>query len=282
VYPGVEVERVGQRAGDNREFALAVALAAALIQLFAIVPEAGAISVETSNGCQTTQDDPCVRSGSCEIQGATWTQDVTVDRSDIFDTQGWPGVCDMVHVGLVQGDCEPPGAQTNVTVHLSATSFASIPSIVGPLSCAGDPAPAMLSFDDPNSHGNVELGSFADVTYTVSNGGQFEATNVVFSGLAGDWSSVGGTCGGSLPAGTSCTIIIRFTPSSVGESADTLVLDYDDGTGTAPTVSKGVAGTGVQLTVPALRGPVLWLAFAGLAATALVFLRHRGRAPGSI
>jgi len=112
-----------------------------VIVLFTAVTAAHAVSTETSNGCSGTQDDPCIRSGSCEIQGAVWTQDVTIDRADTFDTQGWPGLCDMVHVGLVQGNCEPAGAQTDVTVHLSANSFAWVPSIVGPLACAGEPQP---------------------------------------------------------------------------------------------------------------------------------------------
>lgn len=234
----------------------------------AIVPVARAVMVETSNGCQTTPDDPCVRSGSCEIQGATWTQDVTIDRSDIFDTQGWPGICDMVHVGLVQGDCEPPGSQMDVTVHLSQTSFAWVPSIVGPLSCAGSPVPALLSFDDPGTHGDVRIGSFSDLTYTVSNSGQLEATSVVFSGLDGVWGSVGGTCGATVTAGASCTVIVRFAPSDVGASVDTLLLDYDDGAGPAATGSKGVAGNGVRFTVPALHGPWLWLLVAVLVGTA--------------
>ena len=259
--------------------ARAVEFTAALIVLLAIVPTARAVSIETSNGCQTTPDDPCVRSGSCEIQGATWTQDVTIDRGDIFDTQIWPGICDMVHVGLVQGDCEPSGAQTNLTVHLSATSFASIPFIVGPLSCAGDPAPALLSFDEPGSHGEVEIGSFADVTHTVSNGGQVEATSVVFSGLAGDWSTAGGTCDGSVAAGASCTVVVRFTPSSIAGSTDTLLLDYHDGSGPAATISKGVTGVGIALTVPPLRGLGLWLLLAALAGTAVV-LAPAGRRNG--
>ena len=111
------------------------------VGLLSLAGPARAVSTETSNGCAGTQVNPCTRSGSCEIQGAVWTQDVTVDRADIFDTQGWPGLCDMVHVGLVQGNCEPPGAQVNVTVALSATSFAAIPSIIGPLACAGEAEP---------------------------------------------------------------------------------------------------------------------------------------------
>jgi len=112
-----------------------------VVILFMAPATARAIGTETSNGCSGTQDDPCVRSGSCDIQGASWTQDVTIDRADRFETQGWPGVCDMVHVGFVQGNCEPAGAQTDVTVYLSPLTFASIPEVVGPLACAGEPQP---------------------------------------------------------------------------------------------------------------------------------------------
>jgi len=129
---------------NKRQFAERVVKTAVAILLMAPVT-AAAIGTETSNGCSGTQDDPCVRSGSCAIQGASWTQDVTIDRADRFDTQGWPGVCDMVHVGFVQGNCEPAGAQIDVTVYLSPLSFASIPEVVGPLECAGEPQPVPAS-----------------------------------------------------------------------------------------------------------------------------------------
>jgi hypothetical protein len=234
-----------------------------------------AVSTETFNGCQGTMDDPCVRSGSCEIQGALWSQDVTIDRSDIFDTQGWTGVCDMVHVALVQGNCDPPGATTDVTVHLSPTSNAWIASIVGPLSCAGTPSPASLSFDDPGSHGEVPVGSFSDVTYTLTNNGQSEATSVVFSGLSGDWSLEEDACGASVSASSSCTIVARFAPGDVGPSEDTLLLDYDDGTGPAATIPKVVSGTGVEISVPALSGPWRWIALIGLAGAAITSVARR-------
>ncbi|MHC4933783.1 MAG: hypothetical protein ACYTGV_16510 [Planctomycetota bacterium] len=64
---------------------------------------------------------------------------MTIDRADLFDTMGWPGLCDQVHVGLVRGNCEPGGSQQDVTVFLSATSFAAIPQIVGPLTCEAEP-----------------------------------------------------------------------------------------------------------------------------------------------
>jgi hypothetical protein len=137
----------------------------------------------------------------------------------------------------------------------------------------------LLSFDDPGSHGEVAVGSFAEITYTVSNDGQSEATSVAFSGLAGDWSVGGGTCGVSLAAGTNCTVIVRFTPSSLGASADVLLLDYEDGVGPAVTVSKGVSGTGIAPRVPALHGPWQWLLLAALGTIAIPFLRRPLRDP---
>jgi len=66
-------------------------------------------SSEQTNSCMSTADDACLRTGQCAIQDVVWFQEIFVDRADIFDTQGWPGVCDMVHVALVQGDCHPAG-----------------------------------------------------------------------------------------------------------------------------------------------------------------------------
>jgi hypothetical protein len=44
----------------------------------------------------------------------------------------------MVHVALAQGNCSPPQGQVDVTAYLSATSFATIPSITGPLDCGAE------------------------------------------------------------------------------------------------------------------------------------------------
>jgi len=94
-----------------------------------------AVGTEDSNNCRGATGEFCERSGSCSIQGSDWYQNVTIDKSGIFDTQGWPGLCDMVHVSLVQGDCSPPSGQVDVTAYLSATTFAYIPSISGVLAC---------------------------------------------------------------------------------------------------------------------------------------------------
>jgi hypothetical protein len=97
--------------------------------------------IEDNNGCRGNKDDPCMRRGYCSIQGSDWYQLVTASRSDKFDTQGWSGLCDMVHVALVQGNCMPIGSQMNVTAYLSASSYAVIDAIQnGSLTCGGDDA----------------------------------------------------------------------------------------------------------------------------------------------
>ncbi len=114
------------------------AMAAHLFVLLMAAPAVvRAVSIEETYTCRTTMDDPCHRIGTCSIQGAEWSQEVTIDRRDRFDAQGWTGLCDMVHVALVQGNCEPPGSRTNLIVYLKEFSFAEVPSIAGPLACPG-------------------------------------------------------------------------------------------------------------------------------------------------
>ena len=110
-------------------------LAALLITQF---QHAYAGGKENFNDCRTSIGDFCERAGSCAIQGSAWYQYVTINKSEKFDTQGWPGLCDMTHVSLVQGTCSPTGAQENVTAYLSDTTFADIPNISGPLACGGE------------------------------------------------------------------------------------------------------------------------------------------------
>lgn len=110
------------------------------VMLFALLLPTLAVAggQETSNDCRTSTGATCLRAGSCSIQGSSWVQYVTTAKSEKFDTQGWSGLCDMVHVALVQGTCSPLGAQTGVVAFLSATTYADIPSITGTLSCGGD------------------------------------------------------------------------------------------------------------------------------------------------
>lgn len=133
---------------------LALVIAAALLPLLG-GGTVRAQSFEETNTCTSTSDDPCLRTGDCSIQGAVWFQEVLVDRADIFDTQGWPGLCDMVHVALVQGNCHPAG-QLDVIAFLSSTTHSRIPELVGPLDCAGPVAPVCNDGFDNDGDGLVD------------------------------------------------------------------------------------------------------------------------------
>jgi hypothetical protein len=104
-----------------------------------VATSAFAGGTQDSNTCREDPLSPtCERTGTCSIQGSAWVQTVYVDKSDRFDTQGWPGLCDMVHVSLVQGSCETLGSQVEITAYLSENTYADIPSISGTLACGGD------------------------------------------------------------------------------------------------------------------------------------------------
>ena len=117
---------------------------------------------QDSNDCRTSTGSTCERAGSCAIQGSAWYQYVNIDKSGKFDTQGWPGLCDMVHVSLVQGNCEPLGSQNNVVSNLSDTTTADISSISGTLACGGDdgggePVPDEICNDGIDNDGDNNI-----------------------------------------------------------------------------------------------------------------------------
>ena len=135
---------------------------------------------------------------------------------------------------------------------------------------APDPDPgsqlAFLDIDGPNplDFGTHPIGSRITRTLIVTNTGSGIAGSVNGTGLAnpylflgGSFPGTGGTCGGSLNAGASCTIIIEFFPAVGGYFTDNMILTYSNGAGTI-TLNQGVAGTAsdtlAQLTLS--NGPV--------------------------
>jgi Abnormal spindle-like microcephaly-assoc'd, ASPM-SPD-2-Hydin len=86
-------------------------------------------------------------------------------------------------------------------------------------------------------------------TFTLSNTTASTVTSIVvtFVGTnSGDFSDTGGTCGSSLAASTSCTIIVTFTPGATGSRSGT--LNIADSASSSPQQSS-LTGTGVAGTV---------------------------------
>ncbi|HLL81152.1 MAG TPA: choice-of-anchor D domain-containing protein, partial [Longimicrobium sp.] len=82
-----------------------------------------------------------------------------------------------------------------------------------------------------------DAGMAVDHTFTVTNRGATAATTVVpaaglangFNHKGGAYPGTGGTCGTTLAAGASCTVVVTFTPAGTGDRYATLALSYHDG-----------------------------------------------------
>ena len=161
----------------------------------------------------------------------------------------------------------PPGSACTVTA-----SFA--PQTVGPdsltislcpitgatqqiqISGSGTLPPPVSITPNGLNFGNVAVGSSSGAqAFTISNPAR---TPVALTALTatGPFSVSSTTCGASLPALSSCTANVVFTPSTLGVGAGQLNLTFTStATGTPVTVPVGaaLAGTGVaavQLTLP--------------------------------
>lgn len=116
-------------------------------------------------------------------------------------------------------------------------------------------SPASLSITShtsPYSYGAVSVASTVTESFTLTNGGGSDATNILLSGLSGVYADAGtGTCGGTLASGGTCTIDLSFTPVDLSTSTQTLDITYDDDSGnTGLTTSFDLTGSGVS--APAL------------------------------
>jgi hypothetical protein len=82
------------------------------------------------------------------------------------------------------------------------------------------------------------VGATTDRTFTLTNNGDFEATDLqdefalsapyAYAGT-GTFPGTGGTCTSTLAVGDDCTIVIRFEPTTTGTFTDTLELSYYNG-----------------------------------------------------
>lgn len=123
-----------------------------------------------------------------------------------------------------------------------------------------NPASLTISDGPTYDYGSVVIGSAAvEKIFTVTNAaGVAGATAMSGSGLAAPfvfkgttYPGTGGTCGTTLSAGASCTIVVTYTPLTQAVHTDAIDLSYHNGAITTST-SRAVQGTGtspVTLTI---------------------------------
>jgi alpha-tubulin suppressor-like RCC1 family protein len=113
---------------------------------------------------------------------------------------------------------------------------------------------------DPYDFGSSTIGSLGSTaSFTLRNSGGQPVTQLSVGGLiapfsfnGGSYPGTGGNCGSSLAAGATCTVSLRFLPSSTGLHSSSLRADYDDGTGSTLSVSRDIQGIGANVAVLSL------------------------------
>jgi beta-glucanase (GH16 family) len=174
---------------------------------------------QLANTCVTTNSNPCVRTGFCAIDESSWYQVVTLDRADPFNTISWTSVCNLVNDAMVNGDCSPPGAGSDVTANISTASSAHIPVVTGPLTCAATAALGSVPNGDDVAGVPLTVGVEPGGDLSLGWGASCQAADddyVVYEGPMGNFAAHGAvTCstGGSTtwtltPAGGSSYYLV--------------------------------------------------------------------------
>jgi hypothetical protein len=127
----------------------------------------------------------------------------------------------------------------------------------GAIEFGSAPPIAILSVTGgPVAFGNVAPGqTSAAHTLTLHNTGTAAGTGITLVFSSTVFSQSGGTCTGTIAAGTTCTIIVVYKPTAVGASSGTLTI-------TASVVVTGspvaLSGTGVAPVTAATLTPATW------------------------
>ena len=110
--------------------------------------------------------------------------------------------------------------------------------------------PAVLSLSAA-AFGAVSLNDHLYKVITITNATSTDATNVSMSTLPsgytfknGTYPGTGGTCGATIAAGTSCDIVINFTPSAVGSFNGNITFNYNNGQNNTTTIGA-LTGAGI-------------------------------------
>ncbi len=116
---------------------------------------------------------------------------------------------------------------------------------------AGATATLVISDGPVYDYGTLATGNTVTKVFTVTNAGSFIATALSGTGLAAPFSfqggvypGTGGTCGATLAASGTCVMVIQFSPVAMGVFADTIQLDYNDGS-QAQAATRDIQGTGI-------------------------------------
>jgi len=149
-------------------------------------------------------------------------------------------------------------AVSTSTIHIGYTDGTSSLEATRAISGTGKSVASLILSDGPSfSFGTQYKNSSTDKTFTLTNTGGSTATAIAvglpalaapFTIAGGSFPGTGGTCGNTLTAGSSCTIVVRYTPTTAGLASSTLSIGYNDGLNTNNAI-RVVSGTCVDPAV---------------------------------
>ena len=128
-------------------------------------------------------------------------------------------------------------------------------------SASSSPGIASLSISDGPTfaYASTTVGASVSKTFTVVNSGSGDATSLSASAFAGSdflfsggaYPGAAGTCGSSLAASATCTVVVLFAPQSSGALSDTITLSYFDGSA-SQSATRAVSGSGLSRALLAI------------------------------
>jgi hypothetical protein len=147
-------------------------------------------------------------------------------------------------------------------------------------------SPALLSITDGPTYdyGTIVIGAPASSkSFTVTNSGASSATAISYGGISAPFTFGGGTCGATLSAGGSCTVVVDFAPGGTGPYNQNLDITYHDGAVPGVSASRPITGTGTTAASLAISDPgyAFPLAMAGSNLTKSFTVTNSGGAPAT-
>lgn len=116
---------------------------------------------------------------------------------------------------------------------------------------------ALVISDSPEyDYGEIPYGASATHVFTLTNKGYtplfgfqttfFSTNGNAFHFTGGSYPGTGGTCGEVLNAGSSCTVVISFSPTAEGPYSSTLEVFYKSAGGGVYVATLALAGRGIN------------------------------------
>lgn len=139
----------------------------------------------------------------------------------------------------------------NLSYNDGITTLSSTRAITG---TGGSVANLSISDGPTFAYGSFAKSYTSDKTFTVTNVGAASASAMGVTGLSapfafkgGSYPGTGGTCGTTLGAAGTCTLVVTFSPTSAISSNTTMSLDYNNSV-TTTSSTRALNGIGATIT----------------------------------